>query len=396
VVVHPGKSVSFDTDDPRAAAAWISTHVWRPSSETVSVLVPRRDDPRVTRLSLAVVDSKTGAPLRDARLEWLEGTGMPSRVPAGPDGRITLAPRGAPLSGVEALQALVRGYGAVHAPGYRSAYGFGERPMATSRIQPAVESSALQKALAIEVWTERLQRLHPEETERSLHVVDSAGRPVAGAFLVLADVISTPGVRDTVIALGSAIHPSDLGRTFSRTEPDAALPFAVWEDGRKSVELMVDEVPFTGWALSEKGSMASQPFRLRIPERADVEVVVEGTPGPEVRFTMHPLPGVLGSATTPVDLAQSTIPVGLPFEGLEPGLPIELLGSAALAWEGVARGDPPTLRLPVAVGRGVTLYAGARRLDLKPTKRGPMRVVVRLEDLPEVDLGVDASPAKDD
>jgi hypothetical protein len=153
--------------------------------------------------------------------------------------------------------------------------------------------------------------------------------------------------------------------------------------------MRIGGVPFAAWGLSDAEWPAEGPRDLRVPERADVELVLEGV-GEDQKVTWDLDRLGLGPAATPTDVVSTGARV------LEPVLD----GSAAKAvaekgwffWIGVssvrgeATGVPPTVRLPVAVGGRLRVYVsdGSERrvFEAAPRTPGTLRFERRFTDLP--------------
>lgn len=90
--LRPGESLGVTTFDPRAGAWQVTTTVPDPVPREIEIRVPSREDPRLVRPVLRVVDAKTGSPLPRARLE--PGRTAPGVAPllADGDGRISVPP----------------------------------------------------------------------------------------------------------------------------------------------------------------------------------------------------------------------------------------------------------------------------------------------------------------
>jgi hypothetical protein len=381
--VHGGERFSIATDDARAAlpSLWVSMPTDVPTELTVPL--PRRDDPRLQALELRVVESGSGRSLDDAVLEWAPVTGFPARVPADADGRIPLRYPGSRWTELDAMRAIWSGLGAVHAPGHGSALGYADT-FDVVRLR-TIDVDDLTQVLEEPALTISLEPIEADRVERTLRVTDGRGRSVPGTFVVTSDVVHEAEARQALQELGSAVGPWHLGRTHRRTDDHGLFGLGLRRDGAAVLEIVVEGAPFAAWTLPESGLTPGVASSVRVPDRADVTVVFEDAREPEVEVSLHPIRGLLGAAASLPDYVGSRVPVGLPFEGPYDALPEFVAGSTSLRWGRVASGDPPTITLPVAVGRGITLYVGTRRLDVKPTAPGPMRMVVRIEDLPEVD-----------
>jgi hypothetical protein len=388
VQVRAGSEVVFHTEDPRAAVARISVRVPDPPPDVLVARVPSADDPRLASVVLEVVDAKTGEPLPDAVLEWDPSVPGPSRQEADERGRIAIAIPGSGAPGIAALDAFDQGWASLRAPAHRGAGGFAVGrfdPRVGSTRPNAVSASELASALEREVWRKPLEPLPPDRVERQVRLVGPTGAPVVDAHVALVDAVDPK----PLVQLGSAVTPSDLWMAARRTGPDGRVPVSTWKTGGVGLEMRIGGVPFAAWGLSDAEWPAEGPRDLRVPERADVELVLEDLgDGRAVTWDLDPLG--LGSATTPLDLLAAEVRVVDPVLDARAAKAV-----AAKEWfflvgvesvEGVASGDPPTVRLPVAVGGRLRVHVsdGSERrvFEAAPTAPGTLRIVRRFRDLP--------------
>ncbi len=144
VSVTPGIVLHVYTHDARAFDDCVSVTVPDPVPETMVVRIPARDDPRLAQVRLEIVDSETGAPLPEAKLDWMDPDAPVATQSADDQGYIVVrSPSPSPGEPVvPALSFLVAAGASVHASGYEPVVLFNDRGHGTGFARSACRRGA--------------------------------------------------------------------------------------------------------------------------------------------------------------------------------------------------------------------------------------------------------------
>jgi len=375
---HPGalrtrsdRYIGVSTNDPRVAIRTVGMRVPHPIPSVLTFHVPEKGDPRLSRLTLEVVDASTGMPLPDAVLEWGVGANAASQR-ADATGHIVAAYPDASAPGASqdpALQKFEDAEWCVQAPGHKSiGHRFGWH---RKEFVPSVDAKVLAQWLATGIRHIALPSLAdvPGLEERRVRVVDAEGRPAEGVFVY----VVWPGL----VKLPAWPESCD---GFRHLGSDGLLRLAIRDV--VGIEARVGRVPIAAWALAKSDWPATGPREIRMPPVATAELVLEGVPaGRKGHWWRDPL----GAKRTPYD--------GPAFPPMLDASAAQILAERDLMlplWlrdvGGEVEAPRTTMRLPLATGRAHTihLYLGTehRLWTLRPDAAGPLRLVRRWKDLP--------------
>jgi hypothetical protein len=374
--VAGGYGVSLTTRHPGPAFRSLYVKLPAPSPEVLRVRSPVWDHPRLRQLAFRAVDEE-GKPIAGATHEFVPGFDLPPFIVGDREGiwRIDVPPRR------ESFCAVAQGARHCHHAAGHLVLGGGWRGSPTEERCETGDADRLSQWLEWRPVDVVLPRLPAGRVDapRTLRLLDARGEPVSGAYVALVSPF-TPRAWRAVWHLGAALETSqwiEFNQGFRRTRPDGSFPMGV--RGRVGVELRVgDDVPFASWVVPAPTS-AKEPRVLRVPDRCDVRVRIDGIPpGAEVTWrragTASRRRLLLALAADDPTLAAADAP------GPAPSAFPALFGDV----EGVLRADA-TISLPMAVDVAAHFHLRrgdeVRALDLTPTTAGRSEVVRAWKDL---------------
>ena len=369
---RPGWYLAVETVDERAAMKSITILVPDPVPPLISIVLPARDDPRLARLELLVVDEVTGLPIPDAVLHWGEGASGVATQAADAEGRIVVtSPADDPRR--PALWHFANSEHYVHAPGYAGqGWAAGVRA-----FLPSVRARALASWMESGTQVIALRPLPeaPGSEEHGIQLLDAGGTPVADAYVHV--TYPTKGHFEPLQKGG--------GRTagFLRTDETGSVRFPLRDV--VGIELRKDRVLLRAWALAKEAWPTLGPRVLRQPPIAPLELTIEGLPEIVACFwTRDPL----GAKRQPADGPCLTPIMDAAAERFLAAHGAQLL---ICQRDGAGGGlEPPraTICVTLAGDRAHTLYVHAgserRRWTTPPLGAGPAKRTCAWQDLEAV------------
>lgn len=377
--IAPHERGEFEVDDPAGVARRVDVRPRAGDAGTLTVTLPRADDPRLDTFSVVVRDATTGRPIPGATLHLFPYSDAPRRLVADAEGRIAVAeaPRATPGPGRSLFARLCDSGTSVHHPAYAPwSFGGGHDPLYAVRddrervvdaglLRELVATGAVTVTLYPAAWTVRATRL----------------RAADGSAVANAAVLVYPAGAAAARSFGAAIELYDV--QIVGPEGELVLPTS---------ELLGLDVRVRGVAVATIAIPGGPIPEVRLPPLAEVTIVVDGVP-PDTTWALDEL----GEVSTPTD------PPLVPVTYLPGAKEVEREAGAEF---GRADGDATghlaagratvTLPIPVGLPRKLLLESaaspdatpGGRRtgvIEVTPAKPGPHRVEARWADLPAWD-----------